>query len=255
MGLDTAARRTVTTLLLIGLYTFSGAAAATALTFKSGPNRVALLELYTSEGCSSCPPADNWLSGFKEHPALWQQIIPVAFHVDYWNYLGWKDMFAQPDYGKRQYRYKRTGNINAVYTPGFVFNGKEWRSWFSRGDLPDTEEAAGELRVTLEEGTVKANFRGLHDMERPLQLHVTLLGFNLENRIKAGENRGKALIHNFVVLAHDQSDSDNGEWSLPLPKSGKAGTETALAVWVTTLDNQAPLQATGGWIKRAILSD
>ena len=61
------------------------------LVFESGEARTMLVELFTSEGCSSCPPADAWISQLKESPDLWKKIVPVAFHVDYWNNLGWRD--------------------------------------------------------------------------------------------------------------------------------------------------------------------
>jgi len=63
-------------------------------TFESGDTQNSLIELFTSEGCSSCPPADAWISQLKESPDLWKKIVPVAFHVDYWNNLGWRDRFA-----------------------------------------------------------------------------------------------------------------------------------------------------------------
>src|SRR5881394_2772067 len=77
----------------------------TSFTFQSSGEQVALLELYTSEGCSSCPPAETWLSRLKESPKLWKDFVPVAFHVDYWDYLGWKDPFAAKVYTERQHEY------------------------------------------------------------------------------------------------------------------------------------------------------
>ena len=62
-----------------------------ATTFESGVTRTTLLELFTSEGCSSCPPAEKWLSQLKSNPDLWKKIVPIAFHVDYWDHLGWRD--------------------------------------------------------------------------------------------------------------------------------------------------------------------
>jgi hypothetical protein len=72
---------------------------------RSGPERVSLLELYSSEGCSSCPPAEQWLGELRKDPRLWRSIVPVAFHVDYWDGLGWKDRFAQPQWTARQRAY------------------------------------------------------------------------------------------------------------------------------------------------------
>ena len=95
--------------------------------FSSGENKVTLVELYTSEGCSSCPPAEKWLNSLKEDSRLWTYFVPVAFHVDYWDYIGWKDPFAKSDYGLRQGKYKQQGNIQTVYTPGMMLDGKYWQ--------------------------------------------------------------------------------------------------------------------------------
>src|SRR3977135_776940 len=77
-------------------------ALAGEIAFESKPARNHLIELYTSEGCSSCPPAEEWMSGLKNQPRLWQDIVPVAFHVDYWDHLGWKDSFASKIWNERQ---------------------------------------------------------------------------------------------------------------------------------------------------------
>ena len=80
---------------------------ADAVAFESSTEQVGLLELYTSEGCSSCPPADEWLSQLKENPGVWSQFIPIALHVDYWDYIGWKDRYASPSHAQRQRQYAR----------------------------------------------------------------------------------------------------------------------------------------------------
>ena len=124
---------------------FSGFSLAQPQVFSSGEQQTRLVELYTSEGCSSCPPADRWLTRFKTRPDLWTVYVPVAFHVDYWNYLGWADRFSRKAHTRRQARYKRQGGVNSVYTPGFVINGYEWRGFFSgNASLPAGKDAAGE---------------------------------------------------------------------------------------------------------------
>src|SRR4051794_39959317 len=89
------------------LLTMAGALSADAgeIVFESKPARAHLIELYTSEGCSSCPPAEEWMSGLKNEPRLWQDIVPIAFHVDYWDRLGWKDPFASKLWTERQTQY------------------------------------------------------------------------------------------------------------------------------------------------------
>ena len=100
---------------------------AASLSVKSPATQVDLIELYTSEGCSSCPPADRWVSSLQNEPGLWRDFIPVAFHVDYWDYIGWPDRFASPAFTARQYVYAQQQSMRTVYTPGFFNNGKEWR--------------------------------------------------------------------------------------------------------------------------------
>ena len=78
---------------------------------QSGPQKVSLLELYTSEGCSSCPPAETWLSRLTTDGRLWKEIVPVAFHVDYWDDLGWKDRYAKQEYTSRQRSYFALGGL------------------------------------------------------------------------------------------------------------------------------------------------
>src|ERR1044072_2750746 len=94
--------------------------ATDSLTFQSGETQTALIELFTSEGCSSCPPAEKWLSALKSNPDLWKKTIQVAGHVDYWNHLGCRDRFSKPEFTPRQQRYATEWGGDSVYTPGFV---------------------------------------------------------------------------------------------------------------------------------------
>jgi hypothetical protein len=112
-----------------------------------------VIELFTSEGCSSCVPADKWMATFTEHPALFTNIVPMAFHVDYWNYIGWTDPFAKREYSQRQRNHEKTGAIKSVYTPGFVINGQEWRGWFAnRNAIPEQSQSnPGVLYGTIED--------------------------------------------------------------------------------------------------------
>src|SRR5437763_12029180 len=120
-----------------------------ATTFESSETQTSLIELFTSEGCSSCPPAEKWLSAFKSNPDLWKKTVPVAFHVDYWNHLGWRDRFSKPEFTSRQRRYAAAWGGDSVYTPGFVVNGKEWRGWFGGNVTPITSTKVGVLRVAV----------------------------------------------------------------------------------------------------------
>jgi hypothetical protein len=94
--------------------------ASYAQTFTSSEKQVNLVELYTSEGCSSCPPADKWLGKLKQQSGLWTEFIPIAFHVDYWDYIGWQDPYAHQRHTVRQSRYQANNNIRSIYTPGVI---------------------------------------------------------------------------------------------------------------------------------------
>src|SRR6266853_4246963 len=142
-------------LWLATLSVLSGTAAARAgdLAFQSSQTKTHLLELFTSEGCSSCPPAEAWLSKLKGAPGLWSDFVPVAFHVDYWDHLGWRDKWASGQFSDRQRDYAQAWGSDSVYTPGFVLNGKEWRNWFGLKNVPTgSRTTAGVLRIVSEDG-------------------------------------------------------------------------------------------------------
>src|SRR6266576_6091859 len=105
----------------LGLIPLLGAAALTSQSadrvFESGPQKVHLLELFTSQGCSSCPPAEAWLSKLKGEPGLWKDFVPLAFHVDYWDRLGWRDPWANKSFSDRQRAYAKQWRSDSVYTP------------------------------------------------------------------------------------------------------------------------------------------
>src|SRR6266568_5478088 len=121
---------------------------AARITFQSEERQTSLIELYTSEGCSSCPPAEAWLSRLKESPGLWRDFVPLAFHVDYWDYLGWGDPWANKSFSDRQRAYAKQWRSDSVYTPGFVLNGKEWRDWSLSKSIPTSTAKPGTLKAT-----------------------------------------------------------------------------------------------------------
>lgn len=240
-------------LFFIVLLSSATAAVAGSLTFSSGERQVSLLELFTSQGCSSCPPAEKWLNGFTESARLWKEVVPVAFHVNYWDRLGWKDDLAQPAYSRRQHQYQKNGNISTVYTPGFVLNGFEWRGFFKDKRLPDSRPRAGVLRIHLQDGQIEAEFDEAAGTEHVLNLAV--LAFGIHVSIEAGENAGRVLAQDFVVIAHDQNKSGSGRWQSALPKFKSITADRyALAAWVSRARQQAPLQAAGAWLPVSLIS-
>jgi len=116
----------------------------------SGTEKTHLVELFTTEECSSCPPAEKWLNSLSSHPGLWRDFVPVAFHVSYWGYLGWKDPIAKPEYSARHKSYAKSWK-SVVYTPTFALDGREWRMQLSQRVPPTkSDETAGVLKVTRE---------------------------------------------------------------------------------------------------------
>jgi len=237
---------------LLALLAASTAPAGEPQLFSSGERRASLIELFTSEGCSSCPPAENWLGQLESEPDLWREFVPVAFHVDYWDYLGWPDRFAHPDFSQRQRRYAREGGVSTVYTPGVFVDGMEWTAW-RRLDRPTAAAAApGSLAVEVRDSVASVAFTA-NDETGPLTAHLALLGLGLETRVRAGENRGRILSHDFVVLGiatvELQALGHRHAAELDLPATDVAAERYAIATWVTQPQRQRPLQATGGMLR------
>jgi hypothetical protein len=234
---------------MILLFAVANAALAAApAKFSSGATRTHLLELYSSEGCSSCPPAEQWLGALRDDPRLWRDFVPVAFHVVYWDQLGWRDRFASKDFTDREYTYARDWASDSVYTPCFVLDGGEWRSAFSRKPPQASGEVAGVLSAVYDEtGRLKVTFDS-PEAER-CEVHAAILGGGIVSGVAAGENEGRTLHHDFVALTLRSAPLHAGaaELSLPLPKVAGVNRH-ALAVWVTRRGEIAPLQATGGWL-------
>jgi hypothetical protein len=218
-----------------------------------------IIELYTSEGCSSCPPADKWLSQLKLKPNLFTQFIPMAFHVDYWNQLGWTDRFSNKANSQRQYIHKQQGNISQVYTPGIMINNKEWRGWFKgKRAWTITKKPVGVLNVNHNQGSqqLEISFSPEQTINGQfMQLNIAILGMGLSNDIKTGENRGHELKHDFVVLNHIQQqisidpNNDKQQWQASLPDVPASGQQqSVLVVWLSATDSQDVIQATGGYL-------
>lgn len=218
------------------------------LSYTSGEQSTAVLELYTSEGCNSCPPAERWLSALKEQPELWIGVIPMAFHVDYWDGLGWSDPFAKPGYGARQRDYQRYGRTSAVYTPGFIVAGQEWRGWFHGQPLTlPSAPRVGRLSLHLQGDELTLTLDAPRQ-QTGLKAHVARLGFGLRTAVPRGENAGRTLEHDFVVLRLQQASARGANrWQARLEPDGR-GERQAIVAWLSDADSPAPYQAVGGWL-------
>jgi hypothetical protein len=240
---------------LLIIFLFYAATAVQAEILISSPNtRVSLLELYTSEGCSSCPPADKWISKLESHPSLWNSLIPVGFHVDYWNYIGWQDRFSSPEYSARQRRYARSKNLKTVYTPGFLLNGQEWRSFYGLRKLSvDTDKEVGLLRLKINDMELMAEYKPVEKLtDKSLILNIAVLGFDIKTDVKAGENSNKELKHNFTVLGYKtiplyRNESDYAVMT-ELPDIVETAPRMAISTWINRENDMTPVQAAGGWL-------
>jgi hypothetical protein len=225
------------------------------IVFTGSAPSAALVELYSSEGCSSCPPAEAWVNSFKNAPGLWKNVFPVVFHVDYWDNLGWPDRFARPEFTQRQRTYALRLGQDSVYTPEFIVNGLEWRrGWLGGQDIGSPRAAkTGQLSLTLHagQGTVSAVYQpGSPVASQPLTVNVALLGLDLFTDVTRGENAGSKLEHDFIVLGFNSAPltPSNGQalqaaW--PGPKLSTQDAPSALVAWVSGPDGSI-LQVAGG---------
>ena len=228
---------------------------AQPVVFQSPAKQVTLVELFTSEGCSSCPPADRWLAALKPSPRLWVDFVPVAFHVDYWDHLGWRDPWSAKTHTDRQKSYAAAWRSPSFYTPCFVLNGGEWRGWSrSTAGPPSSNTNAGVLKaISRDSNTWNVSFAPVAGRSRAYRGHIALLACGLISNVAAGENRGRRLEHEFVVIAlvqgplTNQGGSFQGELSLA-KWSVEKSVRPAIAVWVTEASRLEPLQSAGGWL-------
>lgn len=195
---------------------------------------IALLELYTSEGCDSCPPADRWFSALDLGSAP-TRAAAIAFHVDYWDRLGWRDRFGNPRFTERQYEQMRRHGTSFVYTPQVLLQGDDFASWRSAGQPVTALTAinARPARATIELAATPIDHASIGiDVQVRVPraedrghavVTLALLQSGLESDVKAGENKGKRLVHDHVVrawrsgLALDPEGELRQRISLPLP--------------------------------------
>ena len=198
------------TLLVMLTWGYPISTKASGCAASSSPQRTALVELYTSEGCNSCPPADRWLS--RQTVQAWdpRQITALAFHVDYWDRLGWKDRFAQPAFSARQRALAAQQGSQTVYTPQIMVSGQTLMQWrqpdiFARriADFT-TQPAPADLQVELFAEAEQWRVQTTGRMRSPVAsnnvgVFVAVYQDQLSSQVTAGENTGKRLWHDRVV--------------------------------------------------------
>jgi hypothetical protein len=211
---------------------------------QSADNATPLLELFTSEGCSSCPPAEEWFGRLKGRAGLWKEFVPIAFHVDYWDHLGWRDPFAQRAFTSRQQAYAAEWRSRSIYTPGFAWQGMEWSDW-RRGFPTSAVAKGGRLRADWDGRRLSVTF----DCKGTWDVHASILGCDIVVPVKAGENAGRTLSHDFVALNYKEISVSNFPAVLELaPPTVNPAKRLALAVWISLRGKPAAVQAAGGWL-------
>ncbi|MDD0854028.1 DUF1223 domain-containing protein [Halobacteriovorax sp. GB3] len=216
-----------------------------ALKLNSKANKKYLLELYTSESCSSCPAAEKWLNSFRESDLLWKKVIPLEFHVDYWNHLNWKDPFSKRVFTQRQYNYNKVLK-SGVYTPQIISNGNNNRYWRFRKPRFDEEDSSYVLIVDFDEvkGVAKVQINKGED----LTCYGALMKNTEVRNITSGENSGRKLIHEFVVinLRSSKMESDRSLNTCQLQFDKKTLEKSkSFAFWVSDSKTLKVLQAVG----------
>jgi hypothetical protein len=176
---------------------------------QTGPDRAHLVELYTSEGCDSCPPAEKWLYTLRQHPGL----VGLEFHVTYWDGSGWHDPFDAQAHTDRQKMLAKRGNHEVIYTPQIWIDGHIWHNWPKGAPPGFVDKASSPLTATVDIGpplrtTFDATGADSKDNDK-YRLYAAVIENGLVSSVTGGENKGKTFTHDDVVRAFD------GPLSLP----------------------------------------
>lgn len=209
------------------LASLAAPAAALDCAVKSGPGTAVLVELYTSEGCNSCPPADRWVRQLRGGGFGADRVVPLSLHVDYWDYIGWKDPFAKAAFTARQRELAAVSGAGFVYTPQVLLAGRDYRRWSSSGRFEDdvravnNRPARAEIALAFNAGTVTAK-AAVTDVRQAADaaLYVAVYENGLSNQVAAGENYGVTLTHDYVVR----------EWLGPFAFDGTTPVEVSRPV-------------------------
>ena len=212
-------------LLLAAVTALAGLAGASAL---AGDKPLVVLELYTSQGCSNCPPADALVAELASR----EDVLPLALHVDYWDYIGWPDNFARPENTARQKAYARVAGHGSIFTPQIVIGGVDHVVGFKPMKVADLLQAHGarpepvEVEVEWQGDTLKITCAPRDDAVLPAKMTVDLVRYQREAtvNIRHGENAGETISYANIVLGWDRVGSWTGaglfEVSAPAPGDG-----------------------------------
>ncbi len=244
-------------LLITCLTTLPAFAAFSAekLTVDSGTNQPTVVELYTSEGCSSCPPADKWFGALTAAPKQDINILALAFHVDYWDYIGWKDRFADPKHTSRQRQLGINNRQRSIYTPEFFVDGKEARGTRNvlsqiRQNISKNKSNQSPIRLKLSVSKnqhslmVELETTATGSQTNGLQHRYFVYENGLSSDVKRGENVGELLAHEQVVryMSATFKSRENDRHSIKINPDWQLDN-IGIAALVTTAGSEQYLQA------------
>jgi hypothetical protein len=232
---------------MAGLTAFASTSrAGETCTAKSPTSVTPVVELYTSEGCNSCPPADRWVSALKADPS----VVALAFHVDYWDRLGWKDRFSSPAFTERQATQQGVNGARFSYTPQVVVDGQDRKDWTSIAPpIVERNAAPVELALARDGDHVTATVVARAGAPKRLAAYWAVTEQNHVTSVKAGENQGVTLHHDFVVreyrpvAAWSTSAEAARTLAFDLPGAGDAAHPRQVNLVVVDAETGRPVQA------------
>jgi len=200
------------------------------------PKPLVVVELFTSQGCSSCPPADALI----EELAARDDVLPLALHVDYWDYIGWADSFARPQNTARQKAYAYMAHSRSIYTPQMVIGGVAQVVGFKPMKVADLVQDHGAapvpvtIRIEQSEGTLRVRCLARPGAELPATINVDLVGYTPEASVDIGhgENAGKTITYANIVRSWERLGTWDGRgvFEATTPVQTEAGNATAVIV-------------------------
>ena len=211
----------ITALVIAGVFVFNVMSEPAPLASRIGASPV-VVELFTSQGCSSCPPADALLGRIANDASLRGRVIPLAFHVDYWNHLGWRDPFLSADWSARQLAYVRAMGLSGAYTPQAVvggtreFVGSNERQLFSA--IEEASKRASNASVSIVGDVARLNTAA------ELDLIAITVDRAQTTDVQHGENGGRKLVNYAVVRKLKNLGAVRGQLDVKVP----AGTNVVL---------------------------
>jgi hypothetical protein len=227
-----------------------------ALEFSSGPKKVQIIELFSSEGCSSCPSAEKWLNKLKGSDLLWKHFIPVEQHVTYWDDLvwfgsSWKDPFATKKATERQ-RFYNSIRGKGVYTPQLIVDGEVSKKYDMRSLKKDINVGSLKVNFEKETQTAKLKFIPIGNYKNLYCEGTYLLGGAI-SKVKGGENKNDSLPHEFIspAIKKRKAIKENGVFTCQITLDNEfvklPFKNRSIAFWIKN-SNHKIIQAVGGEI-------